>query len=667
MLDSVRRLADMTASFRSVVRTYFGIGAALCALAIYQTEAQTEAFLKLRTRYKWAVLMLLFGLNAVGGLYIMLRPEPGESLLKRIHLKPPPRSIALIAAAVLLVLPFPVLWYARGVYFGEGLGAFFRLMWLFWWLLLLQAVGLKLAGRLAWSTSLAIAMIFDGVAAEIYVLFLPVTDFPFSLGWSEASRFYYGSLLFARSIYGTNLPLSIWHGTRYMLLSLPFLSPGLPLWAARLWQVVLWIGTTFTSSLLLVKRLRIPEWTVVAVLVGWFFLYLFQGAVYYHLQICVILILMGVRRGHPVQSLLAVIAASFWAGMSRLNWYPVPAMLAIGLYLLEESYTSTAKFWGYVAKPVLWATLGMATALAGQAFYIAISGDTNLAAFGSSLTSALLWYRWLPSPTNPIGIIPGILIVSLPLWALIYWSVRGRLGWIHPIRWITLLAMLLVLFVGGLIVSSKIGGGGDLHNMDAYMVLLGIVAVYFLAGCVAAEPSPSAVFGSTPWPIIACMLLVPVGFTFLRVAPPFSYDAPRANADLSAVRQSVESYAQTGPVLFIYERQLLTFNYIPHVPIVPDYEVVSLMEMAISGNRTYLTEFYTELANHRFAAIVVHPQNLGVETGDFIEESNAWNRLVGQPLLCQYKPALTLEYSKIQILIPRARACAEFPPALTGP
>ena len=61
-------------------------------------------------------------------------------------------------------------------------------------------------------------------------------------------------------------------------------------------------------------------------------------------------------------------------------------------------------------------------ALAGQAFYIAISGNTNLEAFGSSLTSALLWYRWFPSPTNPIGVIPGVLLVSLPLWILVYWS-----------------------------------------------------------------------------------------------------------------------------------------------------------------------------------------------------------------------------------------------------
>jgi len=37
------------------------------------------------------------------------------------------------------------------------------------------------------------------------------------------------------------------------------------------------------------------------------------------------------------------------------------------------------------------------------------------------------------------------------------------------------------------------------------------------------------------------------------------------------------------------------------------------MEMAISGNKPYLNKFYTDLASHRFAAIVATKQNLGVE------------------------------------------------------
>jgi hypothetical protein len=126
----------------------------------------------------------------------------------------------------------------------------------------------------------------------------------------------------------------------------------------------------------------------------------------------------------------------------------------------------------------------------------------------------------------------------------------------------------------------------------------------------------------------------------------------------------VLTYGEAGDVLFMYERHLLTFEMIPGISLVPDYEVVTLMEMAISGNQAYLGRYYEDLESHRFSAIVAHPQNLGVETGDFIEENDAWSRLVGQPLLCQYKPALTLAYSKVQILVPRERPCTEFPPEI---
>lgn len=657
----------MTASLKSFIKTYAAIGAAICVLAILQTQAQTDAFLKIRTRYKWVVLMALFAVNALVGVVIALRRGGDETLWDRLQIQQRGRLLPLALGILLLFAPFPAIWYARSAFFGQGLEAFFRLLWLFWWLLLLQAGGLKLFTGLPWSQSWAAALVFDGFAAEVYVLFLPVSAYPFSMGWSEASRFYYGSLLFSKSLYGATLPLSIWHGTRYMLLSLPFLIPDVSLWAARLWQVLLWLGITLASSWLLIRRLRMSQRTVGLVLVGWFFLYLFQGAVYYHLQICVIIILLGLRRSRPVGSLLAVVAASFWAGMSRLNWYPVPAVLAIGLYLLEEPYSGKRTFWRYLSTPTLWGLVGMATALAGQAFYVAISGQTNLAAFGSSLTSQLLWYRWFPSATNPIGIIPGILIVSLPLWILIAWVDRNLAVRLHPIRWAALLGMMATLFVGGLIVSTKIGGGGDLHNMDAYMVLLGITGAYFLAGRVESETPPGPESAAIAWPIVACMLLVPVAFTLLRLGVPFSYDASKARSDLDAIRQAVVGYSASGPVLFIYERQLLTFHYITNVPVEPDYEVVSLMEMAISGNRPYLNQFYNDLASHRFAAIVIHPQNLGVQTGDFIEESNVWNRLVAQPLLCKYKAGQTFYYSKIQILIPRARSCPDFPPSLSNP
>ncbi len=657
----------MDSDVKTFVKTYFGIGVGIALLAIYQTQLQTEALFKIRTRYKWVLLMAFLAFYAAVGLFLVLRRDDHASIWDALQARLSGLKWLRWLGPVLVLLAFPIFWYARADFYGRGIDAFFRLMWLFWVLVLVQAVGWRLTTRLPWATSFAFAMLFDGAVAQVYVAFLPVTNYPFSAGWSEASRFYYGSLPFSKSVYGVSLPLSVWHGTRYFLQSIPFLIKGLPIGAHRLWQALLWLGLTGLTSWLMVRRLKLQDWTSVLIFSVWFFLYAFQGAIYYHLQVCVIIILIGVSPRHFWRSLIAVVLASFWAGMSRLNWYPVPAMLAIAIYLLEKPYSSENSIWRYAAKPVLWGAVGLITALLGQAFYIAISGNTNLEAFGSSLTSALLWYRWFPSATNPLGIVPGILIVSLPLLILLFMIIRGHVGNVHPLRWLALLAMLLVLFIGGLVVSTKIGGGGDLHNMDAYMVLLALVGLYFIAHRVEPEAESLPSFGVARWPGIALMLAVPVAFTFLRISSPFQYDPALAAKDLSALRQSVEGYSKSGPVLFIYERQLLTFGLIPNVPVVADYEVVSLMEMAISGNRPYLDQFYQDLAGHRFVAIVAHKQNLSVATGDFLEENNVWTRLVAQPLLCQYKPILTLDYSNIQVFVPRPKPCPGYPPSLDGP
>ncbi len=657
----------MSADIKTFIKSFLSIGIAICLLAIIQTELQTEALFKIRTRYKWLFFMSLLILQIAVSLYLIMRENAWGSFWGKLEDVQWRNIAGKICGVILFVLPFPILWYALTVFFGKGGEAFFRLLWLFWWLVLAQATAIKINTRISLPICLAACLLFDGILSQTYALSLAITDYPFSLGWSEASRFYYGSLLFSKSIYGVRLPLSIWHGTRYLLQSIPFIIKGLPLWADRLWQVILWIGITALTSWTFVRRLKIQDRTTSLILASWFFLYLFQGAVYYHLQVCVIIILLGVSMHHRWRTLIVIAAASFWAGMSRLNWYPVPAILAITLYIMEVPFSKVGRFWQYIAQPALWGALGLLSALLGQAFYVVVSRNTNLQAFGSSLTSALLWYRWFPSDTNPIGIIPGILIVSLPLFILLFFSMRGHTANLHPLRRLGLLVMLLLLFIGGLVVSTKIGGGGDLHNMDAYMVMLALLAAYFIGDRIEIESGVNSRFEPVQWPTIALMLLIPVAFSLSRISPPFTYNKATATQDLSTLRAAVETYTKSGPVLFIYERQLLTFGMIPNVPIIPDYEVVSLMEMAISGNRTYLNEYYNDLATHRFTAIVAHKQNLGVNTGDFIEESDTWNYLVGQPLLCQYKPVLTVPSSNIQIFVPRAKSCTDFPPALGKP
>ncbi len=657
----------MRADTRTFLRIYFAVGFELSLLAVYQAEQQTHALLDIAGSHPRVVMLVLFCLNAVGGLVLLLRPQEFVSFWQGFVSDHAKAGWKLLGA-LFLVVPFPLLWLARFGIFAQDVPGFLPLFWVFWCVALLQASGLRMLIGTSWEKAFAIALMLDGLVFQTYVIFQPVSSYPFSLGWSEASRYYYGSLLFSRSLYGHQLPLSAWHATRYFLLALPFLIRGLPLWADRLWQSLLWFGLTGLTAWSLSWRLRPTDKGLRYFLLSWSFLYYFQGAVYYHLLVSVIVVLIGFSVRHPWRSLIAVILASFWAGMSRINWYPVPALLAGALYLLEEPLSHYRSPLSYAAKPFLWGAIGLASAVSGQVFYYFISGNHDLSAYTSSLHSSLLFSRWLPNDTNPLGILPGILLVTLPLLILLYWSVGGHLSNLHPLRRWGLVAILLPLFMGGLIVSSKIGGGGDLHNMDAFMLILAVMAAYVVARRVGYEASSSSPFRTASWPAMILLLIVPVGFSLSRVVPPVQYDALQASADLATLRRTVHSYSKSGQVLFIYERHLLTFGMIPNVPVVQDYEVLTLMEMAISDNQPYLNRFHQDLHAHRFAAIVATKQNLDSKSVDFAEESAVWNRLVAYPLLCEYVPVLTLQSSNIQVYIPRpSPACPPFVDAPSRP
>ena len=108
-------------------------------------------------------------------------------------------------------------------------------------------------------------------------------------------------------------------------------------------------------------------------------------------------------------------------------------------------------------------------------------------------------------------------------------------------------------------------------------------------------------------------------------------------------------------VLFISQRHLLTFELIRDVPLVPEYETVFLMEMAMSDNQPYLEEFHKDLREARFGLIIVAPLEKLYQgrSHAFGEENAAWVREVSEPILCYYTPLDTLDSPRLQILSPR--------------
>jgi hypothetical protein len=492
-----------------------------------------------------------------------------------------------------------------------------------------------------WKISLTSSMLVTAAIfkAMIYA-FQGVSASPFSLSWSEGSRYYYGSLNFSNKLYGLELPPSPWHASRYLLMALPFAVPGLSIWFHRLWQVCLWIGLAGWTGYLLARRLEIKNLILIIPFSAWVFLYLNLGPVYYHLYICVILIFWGVDFDKPQKTLVVLLISSVWAGLSRINWVPVPLFLVLTLYFLERSWHPSQQGWKYMGKTVIWGS-GLVIAFLSYAAYINFSGN-DISKFGSSFSSDLLWNRLWPNPTFQMGILLGALIVSLPLWLVLFVRLQKAVSFWNPIIWLAFTVMVTTLFLGGLVVSVKIGGGSNLHNMDSYFVLLITASSYVFWGrdVYSLESANKTTNNSVPLWVCIVVITVPVLLTLREGGVISMPDLNKDKADLQQLQQIVLDTAESGgEILFIAERQLQVFDLVPEVPFIPEYEKIELMEMAMSGNEMYLERFYNDISNQRFALIISDSirKDLKDEADAFSEEHNVWVEKVVRPLVDSYQ------------------------------
>ncbi len=536
-------------------------------------------------------------------------------------------------------------------------------------LLTLAGIGLlKLAlPGLRWGVALAVTLLGIGAVYQVASYIPQVSNFPFSLGWSEASRYYYASLLFSRQIYGIQTALSVLHPTRYLMQSLPFLIPNAPIWVHRLWQVILWLLSTGLAAALLERRLPISNKLEKVLFFIWASLFLLQGPVYYQLLVMVILVLWGFDPRSFWKTMAFVLAASLWAGVSRINWVPVPGMLAASLYFLYKNVGK--KGWlAYLLAPASWTLIGSGVGLAMEKVYERFSGNPAYE-FGSSFTSDLLWYRLFPSKTFSIGVLPAAFLASTAILLIVALKLWPRWRQYHPIRLLGLAAILLILFGGGTVVSVKIGGGSNLHNLDAYLALLLVITSLIYYGRFEPDQAEETASGAGElaqrgpgWLtrmqslLMAGAVLAPVAFIVTVGDPMPSLDYQTAYDNLAQIKQMVEQTSQNGgQVLFIGERQLLTFHNI-NAPLVPDDELVFLMEMSMANNQPYLQAFHNDLKAQKYAIIVSGSLNEVIQGSKhtFGEENDAWVRAVSIPVLCYYKPKFQFPDVNLVLYVPRA-------------
>jgi uncharacterized membrane protein YtjA (UPF0391 family) len=215
------------------------------------------------------------------------------------------------------------------------------------------------------------------------------------------------------------------------------------------------------------------------------------------------------------------------------------------------------------------------------------------------------------------------------------------------------------LLAAGLVVSTKIGGGDNLHNLDAFLVMLALIGAYLgFGGFTADSPWMAKGRRPLPQPLVVLAFLIPLVFAVGMVRPYPDLNFNRAWNDIQQVQMMVDRVlADGGEVLFIQQRHLITFEIIAGAPLVPEYEKVFLMEMAMSGNTAYLSKFWTDLETHRFDLIVSEPLALVTRPASdvFGEENNVWVERVAAPMAEAYRVALELPESEMALLVPWAK------------
>ena len=626
----------------------------------------------------WLIIFIAFTLLLSALVYVvslfLWQPGKLQKIVKKLTLlREKNRFLKYLLLFLLLILPVYMFQYTIwGLIFT---GIFLRvLMW--GMLIFLISFFLATKGDLFTRNSILVATLLVSTVFVAARSFSNVSDYPFNLFWSDGNRIWDYSLMFGRHLYNypADQPLEAYIDKgRQFLWGLPFLLPKTSILFNRFWSaLVLSLPYAFFGWSIFHSPQIKPSQRLFFAL--WTFLFLNQGPIYTPLIISAILLVWAWKRplwlGIPL-----LLGAALYAQASRVTWLFAPAMW-IGM--LELSDISLENGWLPLKKWTRVISLTFAGLLGGffipafvQSLQIGtISSRAELVS--GSLNQPLLWHRLLPNETYGLGILLALVIAIGPLLFLL----KQLKTSITTFQKFGLGAVLLAFLAVGLVASTKIGGGNNLHNLDMFLVGLVFLAAIFWAKSehdwfsASSQPALGVKIG------LLALILVPAFPAVRDIRPNMALTDSQialakiltdsenistlppqeeVNDVLWYLKRSIDQYAETpGDILFIDGRQLLTFGYVSPVPLVPEYEKKRMMDEAMSSNAAYFAPYYQDLTEQRFSLIISEPLKVPEkEEGSFSEEGDAWNRWVAAPTLCFYEPLETFKSVYIQLLVPR--------------
>lgn len=560
-------------------------------------------------------------------------------------------------ATTLFVLLLPAFTLFVKIPFGSGSRLFFVRLASFWVISLAIGAALKGIGIGSGAAKrLICAWLLMGSLHLVLINLMRISNYPFATDWLEGNDIYYANLLINGGFFGPDRPYLALHPSARIIQGVPFLfAAAPPLWVFRLWETAMTLGWPAATALCIVRRIwptPSPKffWTGL-----WVFLFIFLGPVRHDVLISVVIILWGFDRRQFWRSALVVAVASAWAGISRVNWIPVPALIAVDLYAIQAPFDRQSGVWAYCREPLFWGLTGVASGTLAVVSYLRLGDGDPLAAL-TILRSPLLWHRLLPNPTFSVGILLGIVGVSAPLLLGIFFQLRRGGVAYPPVRALLVVVPPLILLLGGIVASLKIGGGSDLHNLDAYLILLLIASVSILFGRFTGEDKGRAEVPPIPVAVLILIGFLPVLFVVDKGGPLRFRDADASRRALDLLQQRVDEVAVSGgEVLFISQRHLVPLGLIHGVAPEEDYERKEISEMLYSEDWDYIAGLERDLSNKRFDLIIdkAHSQDLHGAQRAFGEEDDLWVEYVSVPLLRNYTQNSLLDEINLVMFMPK--------------
>lgn len=510
--------------------------------------------------------------------------------------------------------------------------------------------------------------VLAGLGAQIVAYIPKITNYPFPISWSESGRIFNAYQIYAPLLSGKNLSWPWLDPGRSILDGIVLLLSGTQIWMYRFWISLLMLAGNFAASVLVVGKavsfasLRKEKLTkgLIWLLIFWGTLFLLQGPIYYHVLLGILPVLWFYDPKKPISTLIVIVISSMWEGLSRVNWFLMPATLAVLFYVLRTPFPREA-FWKYIKWPLIYLVSG---GISSFTVYLTFINETGFVIpfLNPNMDYAFFLYKFWPN-NGFMGLLPGTGLLTLPVLLIVTYGIWKYRRNIHWMRLLIILCVLGIFFVGSMAVSIRAGGGYDLHNYDSIILLLFVCGCFFGMDAILLDKVRYLEHVPfTSYVVLVSILLIPVLFSYSRISLGPYKPSDQTEQTLSEIRQVIQDLGDSSgnhPVLFIDQRQLLVYQMIEEVNFYVPYEKIELMEMAMARNYDYKSQFVEDLENQKFSLIVsevLRPWVKGFEPTKFERdwyENNMWVDFVAIPVLNYYYPVYENKVMGIAIYAPK--------------